>query len=122
MASNARWETAIEALLTTSTHKAAAEKAGIAERTLRGYLAAPAFLAMYRDARRRIVETAVGQLQQLCGQAVQALERNMACGRAAVEVRAALGVLEQATAAIELGDVLSRIEALEAAAKPRLAR
>jgi hypothetical protein len=106
-------EQAIAALLAEPTHAAAAAKAGIAEATLQRWLKRPDFLAAYRQARRRVVETALGRLQQATGKAVDALERNLSCGHAATEVRAALGILEHSTRATELVDLMERVETLE---------
>lgn len=106
-------EQAIVALLSEPTHAAAAARAGIAEATLQRWLKRPDFLAAYRQARRRIVETALGRLQQVTGKAVDALERNLSCGHAAIEVRAALGILEHSARAVELADLMQRIEVLE---------
>jgi hypothetical protein len=50
----------------------------------------------------------------LCGQAVETLGRNLACGRPTAENRAAVAILEQATRGVELLDLAARVEALEA--------
>src|SRR5262245_59396765 len=114
---NPRQERAIEALLTSATQKKAAEKAGIGERTLKRWLAEPAFAAAYRQARREVVEHAVGILQQLAGRAVATLGGLMGAEHGeGVRCRAAAIVLEQSLRGVELGDLLVRVEALEAAA------
>ncbi len=106
-------EMLIAALLTEPTHAAAAVKAGVSEATLHRWLRHPEFQAAYRLARRGIVESAIGRLQQATGRAVEALERNLTCGHAGSEIRAALGVLDQALKAVELIDLAGRIEELE---------
>src|SRR5262245_43138424 len=106
-------EQVIACLLSEPTHAAAAAKAGIAEATLQRWLLRPDFQAAYRQARRRIVESALGRLQQATTQAVDALVRNLTSGNPATEVRAALGVLEHATRATELIEWMERVEALE---------
>lgn len=93
---SARQEKALAALLAGPTHKAAAATAGVSEATLRRWLQQPEFKAAYRQARLNVLEHAVGRLQQVAGKAVDALERNLDCGNPTVEVRAALGVIEQA--------------------------
>jgi hypothetical protein len=106
-------EAAIAALLCTSTLEQAAQKAGVCERTLSTWLKEPDFAAAYRLARQRVVEQAIGILQQASIQAVATLVRNLNCGRHAVEVSAANSLLERSTAAIETFDILTRLEALE---------
>src|SRR5262249_27241768 len=101
------------ALLTEPTHAAAATKAGVSEATLHRWLRLPEFQAAYRQARRSIVETAIGRLQQATGKAVEALERNLACQHPGSEIRAALGILDHAVKAVELLDVIERVEELE---------
>ncbi len=114
-------ETAISALLACASIRSAAKKIKIAEKTLRSWLKETEFAAAYRAARRAVVEQAITQTQQLTGDAVKALKRNLKCGVPAVEVRAALGVLESASKGVELTDLLERIEALEADAEKRKA-
>lgn len=111
---SSRQNAAIAALLTERTHAEAATKAKVAEQTLRRWLATDAkFLAAYRDARRSIMDTVVGRLQNAATKAVETLERNLSCGRPGDEIRAALGVLDHATNALEVGDLLERVEELE---------
>src|SRR4051812_9550045 len=96
---------AVAALLTEPTVGKAAAAAKVGERTLLRWLKEPGFAAEYRAARRTVVEHAVGALQRLTEQAVGALERNLACGKPAAEVRAALGVLDRSLAGVELFDL-----------------
>ena len=109
-------DAAIAALLACSTIDAAAEQAGIAGSTLRGWLGDPEFKARYRAARRQVVEAAIGRLQTVTTKAVDALDRNLSCGIPAVEVGAAKSILDQAIKAVELVDLAERVEALEQAA------
>src|SRR5262245_56217950 len=106
-------EAVIAALLTEPTHAAAAAKAGVGEATLQRWLLLPAFQAAYRLARRSIVEAAIGRLQLSTGKAVEALERNLTCGHPGSEIRAALGLLDQAVKAVELIDLVERVDTLE---------
>ena len=64
-------------------------------------------------------EGAVGRLQEATSEAVNTLKDNLSCGKPAVEVRAALGILEHAVKAVELYDLEERLAALEDAAPPR---
>jgi transposase-like protein len=104
---------AIAALLTQPTITAAAKDVGIDESTLRRWLKEPTFKREFRAAREDVVETAVGRLQQCAGKAVEALERNLASGHPAHEIRAALGILGHAIEAIELLDLVERVGELE---------
>jgi hypothetical protein len=106
---------ALTALLAQPTIMLAAEKAGISESTLLRWLAEPAFRTRYRDARRQVVEAAIGRLQTVTTQAVDALARNLTCGIPAVEVGAAKAILDQSIKAVELVDLTERIEQLEQA-------
>jgi hypothetical protein len=111
-----REDAAIAALLACSTIEAAAEAAGIAGSTLRGWLADPAFQRRYRDARRQVVEHAVSGLQQATAEAVAALRRNLTCGVPAAEISAAKSIMDFALKAVELVDLAERVEQLEQAA------
>jgi hypothetical protein len=107
-------EKSIAALLSTKSIPEAASASGVSSRTLERWLAEnEEFVAEYRAARRRVVEGAIGQLQHATTEAVKALERNLTCGKPAVEVRAALGILEHATKAVELYDLEERLSEIE---------
>lgn len=108
-----RQELAIAALLTAATLDQAAQACGLSKATLTRWLRMPEFLTAFRAARRAAVEAAIGRLQQATVAAVDALERNLTCGRASVEVAAARTVLEQAVRGIELMDLEERLDALE---------
>src|SRR5262249_41529081 len=66
-------EAGIAALLSQPTHVAAAAQVGVSESTLYRWLQVPAFRAAYRQARRELVEAAIGRVQAAAGQAVEAL-------------------------------------------------
>jgi len=105
---------AIAALLLQPTMEAAAEQAGVGLRTLERWLAeSPEFRAEYRAARRRVLEGAIGQLQQATTDAVGALRRNLDCGVPNPEIRAAVAVLRLSLEGLDVTDVLERLEAVE---------
>lgn len=107
---------AIVALLAEPTIKAAADAAGIGERTLHTWLGEPAFELAYRTARRQAVRQAVARLQQASASAAATLA-SIAENRAErghVRVQAAKAVLELAIRAVELEDLDARVAALEA--------
>jgi hypothetical protein len=106
-------EKAIAALLAERTIQDAAARAKVSERTLTYWLKLPAFAAEYRHARQRVVEHAVGKLQAASSLAVDALVKNLSCGKPAVEVTAANSLLAHSLAAVEQFDVVSQIEALK---------
>jgi hypothetical protein len=106
-------EALIAALLTEPNCVEAAVKAGVSETTMHRWMRRPAFQAKYRAARRAVVEAAIGKLQAACGKAVDALVRALACGKTANEIRAALGILTHSIRAVELLDVIERVEELE---------
>jgi len=94
--------------------EAAARAVDIAPATIWRWTQQADFRAKLRDARRAVVEGAIGRLQQAATEAVTTLQRNLTCGTPAVEVRAATAILDQAIKAIELFDVVERVEQLEA--------
>ncbi len=106
-------ETAIAALLSTSTIKDAAEACGLTTVTLWRWFQLPEFAAAWRAARRQVVENAITQLQTAASEAVETLKRNLTCGNEAVEVRAASLIIEQAVKGVELVDLQERVERLE---------
>src|SRR5581483_6665955 len=100
------------ALLSEPTHEAAAAKAGMSPATLRRTLQLPAFRQAYRVARRRLVEVAVGKLQQTTGEAVEALRQALTCDHPGTRVRAALGILDQSFKALDSMDLAADLEEL----------
>lgn len=109
-------EALIAALLSEPTHAAAATKAGVSEATLRRWLALPTFQDAYRQARRELVEGAVGRIQAATGQAVDTL---VAVARNGVKdgdrVRAAVALLDHAFRGLADADLLhGRQEAADA--------
>lgn len=86
---------------------------GASEVTLWRWMQRPDFADRYRAARRTALEGAITHLQQAAGEAAAALRRNLGCVVPSVEVRSALGILEQAFRGAELLDLEERIAALE---------
>jgi len=114
-------ERAIAALLTWPTLARAAAQAGVSLRTLRGWLELPHFEAAFRAARARILDQTVTHLARLNVRAVRTLRRNLNCGSASVEVRAAVAVLELSLRLRETSELVDRLEALERAEQQRQA-
>src|SRR5262249_48290859 len=85
------------ALLTEPSHASAAAKAGVSEATLHRWLRLPGFRTAYRQARRQLVEGAVGRLQAAAGLAVDTLLAVAKDGaRDGDRVRAAVALLDHA--------------------------
>jgi hypothetical protein len=108
-----RYPEAIVALMTEPTMEAAARQAGISANTLGRWMREPAFLTAYRDVRRTFVESAIARIQNATGEAVDALRRNLTCGRSGDEIRAAVAILDHASRGVELMDLAERLDALE---------
>ncbi len=106
-------EAAIAALVSCSTIGEAARTAGVGERTLWRWLQLPDFQTRYRAARRQVVETAIGRLQQATGAAVDTLQKLLKRSPPSVRLGAAKAILDQSVRAIELLDLAARVEVLE---------
>jgi hypothetical protein len=106
---------AVAALISCGSIAEAAQVAGIGERTLYSWLADKDFQEQYRTARREVVGQALAQLQRVSSLAVNTLSDIMADREAPASSRvsASKAVLELAIRAVELEDVMSRLENLE---------
>jgi hypothetical protein len=109
-----RQERAIIALLAEPSIEAAAKTAEVSDVTIWRWMKLPEFRAKLRDARRAVVEGAIGRLQAAATEAVETLRRNLTCGTPSTEVRAATVILDQAVRCLELFDLAERVEHLEA--------
>ena len=112
---DSKMELAVEALLTEPTIEAAAARAKIGLRTLHRWMETPEFDALYRHSKRKIINFAISRLQQATGEAVQVLRdiMNDTDNPASARVTAARTVIEQALRAVELEELVERVEALE---------
>lgn len=112
---SARQTKALEAVIAHPNHTDAARAAGIAPRTLRGYLANDEFKGAYRAAMTQVVDGAVRRLQKALSPAVGALEAVLQDEEfpPAVKVSAARALLEYGLRYTEFNDVLQRIRELE---------
>lgn len=105
----------LAALLGAPTITAAAKAAGVGERTLRRWLAEPAFRDAYAAARREAMQQASARLQDSAFAAVETL-RQLAADEnvpASARVAAARAILEQAARAAETEDLGARVARLE---------
>jgi hypothetical protein len=112
---DSKMEAVISALLISRTIEEAAKMASVGEHTIYRWLKLPEFVEAYREARREVVQHAVSQLQQAVGQAVAVLCEIMdnVVAPASSRVSAAKTIIEQALKAVEMEDIVSRIEKLE---------
>jgi hypothetical protein len=106
---------AVAALISCGSIAEAAQVAGIGERTLYSWLTDRDFQEQYRTARREVVGQALAQLQRVSSLAVSTLADIMSDKEAPASSRvsASKAVLELAIKAVELEDIMSRLDALE---------
>jgi len=106
---------ALLALLTQPTKAKAAEAAGIAPKTLRTYLADPAFQAEYKKAFSGVVEDAVRLSQQSLSPALATLREIVEDSGldAQPRIAAARSILEYSLKMTEQLDILDRLDELE---------
>ncbi len=108
-------EKAILALVSSKTVEDAAKVSGIGRTTLFKWLQNDAFQDAYRRARTKIVQQAIAKMQNASGLAVSVLEEIMSDKEAlpSTRVNAAKAVLETSLKAVEIEDILRRIERIE---------
>lgn len=100
-------ETVIAALLTEPTYAAAATKAGVGSATVYRWMRLPTFRSAYRQARRELVESAIGRVQAATGQAIDVLLHIARQGRRDGDrVRAAVALLDHAYRGLAEADTL----------------
>jgi AcrR family transcriptional regulator len=111
----AKQQRAIEALLTEPTVQAAADAAGVGKTTIFRWLADSVFSSVYRDLRGQALETTLTRLQQVSGDAVEALREIMTdkAVKSSARVAAARSVLDLALRAREVLETEARLRALE---------
>jgi hypothetical protein len=90
----AKQEAFIVNLLAAPSVAAACRKSKISARTVWRWMQKRAFTEALRAARRKVTEKALVHLTTTATAAASALRRNLRCGDAGQEVRAALGILE----------------------------
>jgi hypothetical protein len=110
-----KMEPAIAALLSHKSVEDAARAMGISVNTLRRWMQVPEFQAACREARRKILSQAIGQLQNAAGAAAKTVLKIMVDPTvpAGIRLRAADIVLEQAVEAGEMEETEDRLAKLE---------
>lgn len=104
---------AVLALLNATTVRQAAREAGVPERTVYNWLKQPAFVDLYREARREATRHAVAKLQQNSGKAADRLVYLLTHGSPLVQLGAARSIIEFAIKSVELEDLDARLKLLE---------
>jgi hypothetical protein len=125
LASDVRFQLAVEALLTENTLVAAAERVGVSARTLRRWLhEKPEFAAAVREGRRAALAQAGTQLVSATSKATEALldVLDETEAPAAARVGAARAILEHAARFVEVDDIGERLRELEALVRERSSR
>ena len=103
-----RQQTAIAALLETSSLAAACRESGVNERTMRRWLKQPHFAAAYHRASRIRYGDAIAHLRSASGEAVGVLREALRSDVAAVRVQAAVALLDLANKA-ELAEAMGGV-------------
>jgi hypothetical protein len=93
--------------------KDACQRAGVSTRSYRSWKQEPEFIRALSDAQREAWQTALGQLKALAPAAVRRLRALLKSQEDSTALRTALGILDRATKATELSDLIQRLEALE---------
>ena len=108
-------EKIITALLTSDTQTEASAKAGISDRTIRSYLADPAFNAEFQRRKQKLLDDASRQLQASLKTAITALKGIVTSKTSSdgAKINASRALLEYGLRYTEITDILSRLEALE---------
>ena len=105
---------ALEALLTELTATKAADKAGVAVRSIYEWLRNDeAFKRAYRSARRVAVEQAATALQRVSVPAVEVLLSSLNSTNESIALRAALAVLDMAFRGLELFELVDDVADLK---------
>ena len=106
---------ALAALLAYPTQEQAAQAAGIAPRTLRGYLQDKEFTKEYEQRRAQLVASATAQLQQSLSSAICALRSVVESEKSSdnAKIIAARVLLDHGLKYSELYDLLCRLEKIE---------
>jgi transposase len=103
----------IAALLAGKSQAAAAQHAGVAERTVHHWVVDPDFKAEYDRQRTLLAEQALASLQGLATEAVETLRSLLQSERESVRLRTACYILDRAAAHIEVAELQARVARLE---------
>jgi len=112
---------AILALLENRTVGEAAESVGVGQSTLFRWMQDHNFQRHYLQAKRRVIDQAITQLQKMTGEAVQVLNKIMIddTNPPTSRIACAKAILDNSLKGFELEDLATRIDALEKALQSR---
>jgi hypothetical protein len=110
-----RRERAIQALLQCDKQKEAARTVGIGEVTLWRWMQEPEFNSAFREAKRRVLDEALTNLQKSARQAINALVSILEDQEkpASARVTAARTILETAVKTLQVEELEARVHELE---------
>ena len=113
---NSKQELLLSALITTPTVREAAASVGIPETTAYNWLRKPDFAAEYKQRKRQAVSEASDYLQSRINEATSVILEIMNNTETSPQTRlnAAKMIIETGYKIIEQGEIIARIEALEA--------
>jgi len=108
-------EAAIQALIGNPNVKEAAQTCGVSERTMHRWLKEPGFSRQLEEAQRGVTNSLMRSVISRAERAAETLDSIMANSKASAHARvaAARTLLEFSFKAVELGDIMKRLEALE---------
>lgn len=106
-------ERAVAALLSERTHAAAAQSIGISLSTLQRWLRDADFQAAYDAARKQLLESALGQLQAACADAVETLKANLKAAKAGDQIRSAIAVIDLTLKGVDLLETRRQLEEMQ---------
>ncbi len=108
---------ALEHLIACPVIEEAARRAGCTSRSIRNWMAQPAFRSVYLELKRAVMNAAmqdtIGASQRLNNQSMGALVRNLHCGNPFAEIRAAsaaMSVAYKEIGALRLDERLAELE------------
>lgn len=113
-------EKVLAALMLSGTQAQAAEKAGISDRTLRGYMADSDFKAAYQQMKNQLIDDATRELQLSYHDAIRVVRNILMSDFSSgnEKISAARTLLEYGTKFTVIDDVTSQIEELKQTVKP----
>ncbi len=108
-------QTAIAALISHRTIEEAAQFASVGRTTLFRWFQDDVFQTAYRQARSEVVRHAIALAQSACSEAVEVLRGIMSSNDspATTRVSAAKAILDISIKAVEIDDLLARVERIE---------
>jgi hypothetical protein len=109
-----KWAKAAALVVSEPTLALAAKEAGVSLRTLERWRKEPGFRRLEQQARQGLLEGFTNWTLKSLSGALAALLRGLKCGKTALEVRAALGIIGTALRANEQLDLAAEVEELKA--------